>query len=572
MVLSLMSSMLFSDSCNCLQGINSYQPHSFNAYSSRDILHKKTFYTNDSHRDEWQGMFSVVPEYMRSFNQNCGECSGLGSRPFWSGTNSMTYGINDGNSNVDAYQFGMGDVKGQGTITINPRVEHYGADMMLHFARNKFERGLFFTIKAPLAALSIETNITEDVAVPISDSITFTDNSDNTIVTDISDVWPTYPAQGARYKSLREAWQAGSATAEAEVSSSRHNLLVITQGRLSDCKQTAIRMADVSMTLGYKLYASDKGFVDFGFKVTCPTGNVPKGEFIFEPIVGRAGHWGVGAELSSRYEIWNNQTDQHLDFWMQGEVVHLFSGRTGFRSFDLKKNGKGSKYMLLQHYFPVTPTDDNPTGRLASFVTHAVNVTTMPVKSSFSAEGSLAAAFDYHKDNWNMMLGAEFWGRACEKLELDCCKLVKYRVANLNEYAVLGRQASEDARSFANNQAILDLHLCEPEATISKSENIVLGEGVPPAVLTYPTNLPEGVKDARVAANRIPSSLHDALDVCGAAEGRALTGRLLGELGYTFKDCHYTPHLGLFGSVEVNNTTNTTVRLWSVGAQGSLNF
>ena len=90
---------------NCSQSTNLWQPRSFNAYSSRDILHKKTFYNNDSHRDEHQGMFSVAFEFMQSFGGQCGTCKNLGARPFWSGTNTMTYGTNDGNSDIDAYQF-----------------------------------------------------------------------------------------------------------------------------------------------------------------------------------------------------------------------------------------------------------------------------------------------------------------------------------------------------------------------------------------------------------------------------------------------------------------------------------
>ena len=46
---------------------------------------------------------------------------------------------------------------------------------------------------------------------------------------------------------------------------------------MADCKQTVVRMADLTAVLGYKVYGSEKGFVDVGFKVSCPTGNVPQG-------------------------------------------------------------------------------------------------------------------------------------------------------------------------------------------------------------------------------------------------------------------------------------------------------
>src|SRR5690606_8910390 len=106
---------------------------------------------------------------------------------------------------------------------------------------------------------------------------------------------------------------------------------------------------------------------------------------------------------------------------------------------------------------------------------------------------------------------------------IDDCNLVKQFSANLNDFAVLGRQVSEDDRSISNNDSVLVLHLCEPAARINRSEDRVIGVGVPTAPLTYPTSLPAGVKDARLAANRIPANINEALDINGAAAGRAMT-------------------------------------------------
>ncbi|MFA5999041.1 MAG: hypothetical protein WC747_03430 [Candidatus Babeliales bacterium] len=544
----------------CAQSINLWQPHAFSAYSSRDIIHKKTFYTNDSDREEWNGMISVATEYMQNFGGKCSSCKNLGARPFWSGTNEMTYGTNNGESDIDAYQFGMGNVIGQGAIQLNPRVQHVGTDIMLHFAQYKDHRGFVFTLQAPIGAMMIDTPLREVVALP--DDIVDTVNL-------------AYPSPNARYQTLTQAWQAGSANGNGGVNSSRYNVLAITKGRMASCKQTVIRMADLSAMIGYKVYATEKGFVDIGFKVSCPTGNVPQADFVLEPIFGRAGHWGVGGEVTSHYKIWECESaNKGIDFWFQGEALHLFTGRKpSWRSFDLALNGPGSKYMLIQYYFPGNPSTDNPTGRIPSFVTNAVNVTTMPVHSTFGVEGSAAVGFDFYKDNWNFMIGGEFWGRSRECLSFDCCNLVEERSANLNDFAVLGRQVSEDDRSISNNDFVLVLNLCEPEAKINKSQDRVIGVGVPPAVLTYPTSLPAGVKDARLATNRIPANINEALDVAGAAAARAMTGKVFGQFGYTFKEHRYTPNVSVFGSTEfVVNQSNNAVNLWAVGAQASINF
>ncbi len=547
-----------ADNCDgCAQSINLWQPHAFQAYSSRDIIQKRTFYNVESERECMPGFFSVAVEYMQNFGGKCNDCKNLGARPFWSGSNTMTYGSNDGESNVDAYQFGMGNVDGQGTITLDPRIQHVGADLMLYFTKHKDARGMFFTLKAPISAMSINARLSEVVASP-----------DDELVVDSDNVWPTYPSAAARYRSLTEAWQAGSYSGD-DVSSSRHKLLVITQGRIADCKQTVVRMADLTAVLGYKVFGSEKGFVDVGFKVTCPTGNVPTGQFVFEPIVGRAGHWFVGGEVTAHYKIFEcEKSGRSIDFWAQGDVGHLFSGRRpDWRSFDLKANGPGSKYLLLQHYFAANPVTDeqspnfNPTGNIASFVTPAVNVTTVPVRSKFAVEGTFAAAFDFYQDNWNLMIGAEFWGRSRECLSFDCCNVTKERVANLNNYAVLGRQV--DNYTEGVDGANVPLNLAEPLARINQSQDAYLST----------TDLPEGIVDARLPENRIPSSLNEALDVAGAASKRAATGKVFGQMGYTFKEHCYTPNLSVFGGAEFNARSNdNAVSLWSVGLQGSLNF
>ena len=156
------SSYTCANNCSgCAQSINLWQPHAFEAYSSRDIIQKRTFFTTESEREGWQGFFSTAVEYMQNFGGNCNNCNNLGARPFWSGSNSMTYGINDGESNIDAYQFAMGNVTGQGTITLNPKVQHVGADMMLYFTKHKDARGMFFTLKAPLGAMMINAQLQE---------------------------------------------------------------------------------------------------------------------------------------------------------------------------------------------------------------------------------------------------------------------------------------------------------------------------------------------------------------------------------------------------------------------------
>lgn len=536
---------------------NLWQPRSLESYGFHDLMMLKTMYTTDSDRQEWQGTFGFTSTYMQSTGKACGK---LGSMPFWSGTNTMTYGTNDGLSDFDVYQIGMGDVVGQGTITLTPKVTHVGGELLLHFTHDKENRGFFFIMKAPISAISVNAQLHEKVAGPNVEANTAT-----------NDTWLSYPSPSNRYNTLTQALQGGSTSANGIVINDiSQTPIALKNGRFSPCKLTTVRLGDFSTTIGYNLYGSKNGFLNLGFKFTAPTSNASQAKYVLEPIAGRAGLWGVGGEMIGHYKLWANKSEtRSLDFWMNGEVLHLAPGRRpAFRSFDLKQNGPGSKYLLLQNYFNAN------TSSIPSYITPAINVTTMPVISKFAVEGNISVLLDYHEKNWNIALGGEFWGRSKECLSIDCCNLVNSNSVNLNNFAVLGRQISDDARNVPTTSS-LSLHLCEPLARINKSQPRALGTYTPPAIPLYPTasQIPAGVENAALSVNRIPANLNDALDIAGAAASRALSGSIFGQLGYTWKEHRYNPNFSIFASSEIApNCNNSAINLWSAGVQGSINF
>ncbi len=352
------SNYLFPSDCcddtgsSCLYGKNTWQPRPFSSYGSREIIMLKDLYDHPFKQDAWDGTLSVATEYMRGTNNSC-PSKNLGGMPFWSGTNSMIIGDNDGTADLDAYQFGMGDILKQGSISLNPEIQQVGTDFLLHFTQYKHDRSLYFKIKANLGAMMIHSKLCEDAAVldPSTDR-----------------VWPLYPSVSSRYQSLSQAFAGGSTSSDAIVSSSLHKPLALEYGRISCCKLTSIKLGDIITTLGYNIHADKNGFVGVGIKLSCPTGTVPKAKFIFEPIFGRAGHWGIGLDVTGhhKYEL-QRCKDASLDLWMQADIMHLTTGRKpNWRSFDLKQNGPGSKYMIVQFYVPTNPTDENTLGRTPS--------------------------------------------------------------------------------------------------------------------------------------------------------------------------------------------------------------
>ena len=567
----------------CSVGKNLFLPRAFSSNSSLEIMQEKNIFQVESDRNEWNGTFSFATTYGQNFGAKCNDCKNLGSLPFWSGTNVMIAGDNTdtavkNGSNLDAFNFGMGNIDVDpithigGTITLNPKVTQIGTDFLLYMTHFKDKPGLFFKVHAPVGALSIDPQMSQNginaVDLNYFDMITSGTQYDLTYAT-------SYPALADRHATLTGAF-AGGVGQDGSVNGHTANQPSLNYGRISTCKLTEIRLADLSVSLGYNFFACEKGFLGIGFKVTCPTGTVAKADYALEPIFGRGGVWGVGGELMSHRKIWQNEAEtKYLNIWLQGEILHLFPGRTALRSFDLKANGVGSKYLLVQRYYQQPSQNSIMT---PSNLQQAINITTFPVNSKFLLEGSVSLMADFHCKHWNLAIGGEFWSRSKENLSINMCAAIDERNINLNHYAVVGRQASNFniISGLGGNQidtsTVPFVPLCEPAAKINKAQDTITLVGAGANIVTFPTTIPTGLADARLSSNRIPANLTEALDICGAQVAKACTGKIFSQLGYTWLYHCCTPNLSLIGSAEFTNKTNNVVQMWSAGVQGSINF
>jgi hypothetical protein len=588
-----MSAMAYGDCCvtDCCQPVecdtpcsiskNTWLPRSFVSYQTHDLFQEQYAYGQDFEDSEHKLNISFFTEYMQNFGAKCGSCKNLGSMPFWSGTNQMTIGNNDGKADVDAYQLGMGNVVANadgiaGVIQLNPKIQHAGTDMSLYYVHSKQERSFYFKVHAPLGAMIITPQLKELLVAESNDHLSFTQMTAAPSPSEITYQFTEYPTPSRRPDTVSDYFFGGKTGNALE--GNQEKPIHLRRARIAACKQTIVRLGDITTAIGYNAYMSEKGFFGLGAKVSMPTGNVPTAAYMLEPIFGRAGAWGVGGEVLGSFRVWENcDATRNVTVAFQGEVLHLFQGRTpNFRTFDLKQNGPGSKYLLVQHYASQYSNLNPNTDVIEPQRIHPVaNLTTLPVISKIAVEGSFAVALDYHFDNWNASLGGEFWGRSREKLQIDIASAIDQRLPNLNNYAVLGRQVSayridEQPASPATAVPVRTFY-CEPLARINKSQDAVQLVGSVPTV-TAPTVLPDGIKDARLSENRIPADLCEALDIGAAQASRAFTGKVFGQAGYTWTEHYHMPSLAVIGSVELTGKTNNAVQLWSVGLQGSLNF
>jgi hypothetical protein len=585
LILIFATAQIFVKDCSskCSISKNTWLPQPFFS-SSTELLHEKYLFNPKYEHEDRNLQLSLIAQYQESFGQKC-NCKNLGALPFWSGTNTMTFGTNDGRADMDSYQFGLGALKNltpegiAGYIQLNPHIRRVGTEFLIYYTREKQEPGIYFKILAPVVSMTVTPNCTQTNLVNTSTTddfrqITQPDSTGQS--TEITYYDRRYPILGFNRADSLIGFLSGGTFRTNELKGNVLMPVRLHKGRIETQYQTVTALTDFSFSFGYNFLMKEDKFFGVAFKCSCPTGNIQSGDFILEPVLGRGGLWGVGGECTGKFQLWSNFNDtRNLNFWMQGELLHLVPGRKpNQRTFDLKQNGPGSRYLLVQNYGPQFSQDQNfivQTDLQPLIIHPATNITTLPVISKIAIEGSFAILFDYCDGGANVCIGAEYWGRSQEHLSIDLSNAVEQRFPDLNSFAVLGRQHADYL--IDGQPSLVNTYYCEPLARINKSQDPVRLVGIPPTV-TAPdvSTLPEGIGDARSRNNRIPAALDEALDIKGAQASATGTGKIFGQLGYSWKDHFFVPTIALHAEVELVGQTNNVVDMWAVGFTLAVGF
>jgi len=186
------------------------------------------------------------------------------------------------------------------------------------------------------------------------------------------------------------------------------------------------RPADLEMVAGWNFVCCEDRHFGINFRASAPTGNKPKGHFLFEPIVGNGHHWEVGGGLSMHKTAWrHNDSDASFGVYLDANITHLLN-TCQTRSFDLcgKPN---SRYMLAEKMGPNKDKLAGASGELSEFqfaneLAPVANLTCSPVRVGVKIQGDVAIKFAYSDgEGMTYDLGYNFWGRSCEKIRRVNC-------------------------------------------------------------------------------------------------------------------------------------------------------
>lgn len=161
---------------------------------------------------------------------------------------------------------------------------------------------------------------------------------------------------------------------------------------------------NVEFKVGYNLCRTDNYHFGLYLVTTIPVGNKPKSKNLFEPLIGSRNP-DIGAGFNADYTFFEKHGHK-LTAVADLKYRYVFADHE-IRSFDLKKNGEWSRYLLL-----VTKK-----ARLNPFP----GINTFSLRSKVSPRNTVEtfAAIHYEHNYFNLEIGHNFWFRQRERIKIN---------------------------------------------------------------------------------------------------------------------------------------------------------
>lgn len=447
---------------------------------------------------ECLGVFEVMFEYAQSFNsdsisrclfgnnslQNC-------PHPTIKITGSEVAGR--GTQDWFADYFGL-PTDFQSIITLKPSIENYIINLSGYWGFDRWCEGLYFIMHAPIVYTKWRLNFNEQViqaGVNNYEEGYFTDgllNRDSLLYSFSSFITGDCAPNLDRGLLInrKSTNQTAGITEEFQVT-----FEPLTCSKWADecCNRMhETGLAEIRCAFGYNIWQCDDYHFGFNARVAAPTGTRPKGEFLFEPIVGNGHHWEVGVGVTGHCTLWCNYDNQRtVNFYFNAHCMHLF-GDKQCRAFDLLKNGCNSRYMLaLKLDQPVDQlyghTGDEgvqdgaamPNNQFKYQFVPVANLSKALVDVSVRMQADVAALLNYTSrcGDWSFDLGYNLWVRSCEIISSDDCISCSRLRGGTEKWAIKGD-------SYVFGYTTEEFNSCEcPNSTIPQETFCAFGDVVP---------------------------------------------------------------------------------------------
>lgn len=506
-------------------GKSFFLPHAQNG--TADAIFGQTGAIHKYDTDHIYGVFKSQTGYYQSFSN-----SKIGKYLFFNGTDTMTIGgqeTTSANTTTDIMNANL-LLSGYytGTIQASPKVQTLVSSFDLFVGFNEWVDGLWFQVQAPLVWTKWNVNLTDLTSTPSTNQILYNNEYKASTSPTASGVTQVPPLP---YTSAAAAF-AGTATYGDQVNAWQY-------GRV-DGSQSTTKLGDVHMTLGYDFVLKENMHFGLGIHGLLGAGGKSKAKYMFEPVVGYAGRFGVGGTIDAAIRLWERDEDHQFTAWLHGDVYTVFDN-TQVRSFDLNSTmgGKGSRYNLVKQ---MTALTTGPT--YASEMNSMINVGTQSAKIGMDVAYDVTLMFIYQHGNFTVDFGYTAGGHSAEKF--------KSWVTNIdaNTYVLWSPQLANAGVATGAGVAIQSF----TGVTVSGLTNTATADTI--TTTNYATYVIDNTK----------------LDTSSALAPSAMGNVIFGGVNYCWMDNDWAPCLGGGASVEFSGSSNKTLDVWGIFLQGNVSF
>ena len=539
------------------QVATSFSTRSISRNAARDLAGWANYINKDSSPKTVYGALSVTPEYQHTFNGHSitkalfgGNLINANDTPYLKISGSQV--PNRGPQDLLADYFYL-PTDFQSIVQFKPVIDNLIIDFGFYLGLDAWAKGVYFWLHAPFAHTRWDLNISECIinaglnnsiqgyytpnAIPrnlLLDS--FTNYVNGITVPDISNVM---------FEELKFA-------------------------KMSEDRLVRSRVAELRTGFGWNFYAEHDYHGGFNVQLAAPTGLRPKGEYLFEPLVGNGHFWELGFGASGHYTFWRNQEETaHCLFYADLNVTHLFRTRQA-RVFDLKNGGTLSRYMLAMTMnspaVNLQGTTGVPAAQFNNNFIPVANITKLNVDVSIAVQADIVLMLNATVKDFSIDFGYNYWGRSSEEITLRAVESFTEQT-----YALKG-----DAHVFgylpgtttATTPAV-PLSATEDSATIHTGTNFSAPNPAtnpnidfPQAALNNPAA--PGIPQNLVYAQSLPAApinfintsvpplfmtMND-LNIDGS-ETRGSSSKLFAHVSYTWNDkTEWQPYVGFGAEVE----------------------
>ena len=550
--------------------INGFGPKTFFGIRSQSVnrVRELISWQQEINRYDLQnsyGTFCATLEYSRSFRPDrINDVLFGGNKLKFSGSRVVDRGEND----ILADYFGL-PPDFESTVCFTPRITNLVLDFNWHHAFECCVRGLYVQLHMPIVHTKWDLNFFEGII------------RGGTAFHPAGHMGAERVEAASLAKSVTEAFQGKTTFGDM-----REPLKF---GKVFG-RQNVNRVAEIHGTFGWRFMQDDWYHVGVFVRAGAPVGNAPNAEFIFEPIAGNRHHWELGGGLTSYVRVWeNDDATKRVVLYFDAHISHLFSA-TQMRSYDLKNNGNGSRYMLISEI--TSPSVDllfggNPApNQYVRRLLPAINKTTLKTKISVDVQADIVFKVAYQRDNVEFDFGYNFWGVSKEKLH---CR-------DRFEGNRFGFKGDAQVYGFDGRDVAIPLNATQSKATVRKGQgqdvdftnpnvdNSTIAQSLDVdgdsedliALLTRDQE--ELGAQENVAQGSNPAVLLENKDINekSALLPRAITHKVFTHFNYTWdNDDDFTPYLGGGLSSEWADTKdnkNIVSSQWAIWIKGGLSY